>query len=304
MLYLSVCVIFRAKSLWDMSDFVFNGSLYPPTPHCTSSVVLELIKSFSLPDHETSTMGFGRKKGSTAYKRKRLKVLDEDDDTTAVVTVETADEDVTASRILVRASAGAADYKDNSDSEDEGDKSFEFNETPADDYLALMAERSEPLLGEDAVRLSVAYLFITQHDALEDRAFWGGKSGVRKNIRDRLGISENTKIDHILLDVLACKKAGISYRGERQVGDAKAGRPPFLAVDSVEAQIIADSLESGGSIPTACWLANQHRKEIGAESICIAPVRNLVKRLAPSVEKIKKRAQGSALSTSIPGIHH
>jgi hypothetical protein len=99
--------------------------------------------------------------------------------------------------------------------------------------------------------------------------------------------------------VFACKKAGISYTGECHVGGAKLGRPLFLAVDSVKAQIIADSLESGGSIPTACWLANQHHKEIGAESICIAPVRNLVLRMAPLVKKIMKRAQGSALSSSV-----
>ena len=54
------------------------------------------------------------------------------------------------------------------------------------------------------------------------------------------------KVDHILNDVLACKKAGISYVGEQQVGDAKVlGQPPVLSVDSVEAQIIADALEQG-----------------------------------------------------------
>jgi hypothetical protein len=67
----------------------------------------------------------------------------------------------------------------------------------------------------------------------------------------------HTKLDHILNDVLACKKAGISYKGERQVGNAKTmGQPPILSVESVEAQIIAGALEQGTSIPNACWLAN------------------------------------------------
>jgi hypothetical protein len=231
-------------------------------------------------------MVFGKKPSKLGIKRPHKKPKVEDD---ATVTVATDDVTVTG-----------PDYNDRSDSEDDEDHEyFEFNETPADENFDFMIERSEPLLGDDVVRLAVAFLFVTHHDALEDRNLWSGKYGIRKNIRDRLGLQCQTKIDPILNDVLACKKAGISYTGERHVGDAKVGRPPILAVDSVEAQIIADSLESGGSIPIACWLANQHRKEIGAESICIAPVRSLVKRMAPSVEKIKKRAQGSALSTSV-----
>jgi hypothetical protein len=77
------------------------------------------------------------------------------------------------------------------------------------------------------------------------------------------------------------------------------GQPPILSVESVEAQIIADALEQGTSIPNACWLANKHRKETGEDSLCIAPVRNLIKRMKPSVEKIKKRAQGSLSATSV-----
>jgi hypothetical protein len=192
--------------------------------------------------------------------------------------------------------------------EETEETAFELNEDEAApdannvllQYSEFLDERSAPLLKEDCFRKAVAFLFVSEYNS-QDNALqaWCGRGGIRKKIRDRLGISPQTKIDHILNDVLACKKAGISYEGERQVGDAKVGKRPHLAVDSVEAQIIADALESGGSIPTACWLANQHRKETGADSLCIAPVRSLVKRLDASVEKIKKRAQGSLLSTSV-----
>jgi hypothetical protein len=131
-------------------------------------------------------MAFGKKQSIVAYKRAQKKQKVEDD--TTVVTIGTEDVTVTG-----------PDYKDHSDSEDEDedDESFEFNETPADESLDFMIERSMPLLGEDAIRLCVAYLFVNQHGALEDRNLWSGKYGIRKNIRDRLGLSSGTKIDHI-----------------------------------------------------------------------------------------------------------
>jgi hypothetical protein len=42
-----------------------------------------------------------------------------------------------------------------------------------------------------------------------------------------------------------------------------------------------------------------HRKETGEDSLCIMPVRNLIKRLKPSVEKIKKPSQGSLEATVV-----
>jgi hypothetical protein len=98
-----------------------------------------------------------RSKGSKAAsklgnKRSRKKPKVEDD---APATLVATADDVTG-----------PDYKDHSDSEDDDDdESFEFNETPADENLDFLAERSEPLLGESVTRLCVAFLFVTQHDA-------------------------------------------------------------------------------------------------------------------------------------------
>jgi len=179
------------------------------------------------------------------------------------------------------------------------DESFEFNnDTNVDDpqdYLEFLEEHSEPLLKEDRFRKAVAFLFVTEFNAIENNQnAWSGRKRIRKKIRDRLSLNLHTKLDHIINDVIACKKAGISYEGERQVGDVKVlGQPPVLSVHSVEAQSIADALETGTSIPNVCWLANSHQKETGEDSLCIAPVMNLIKQLNPSVQKIKKRAQGS-----------
>jgi hypothetical protein len=144
-------------------------------------------------------------------------------------------------------------YIDNDDNE-----SFEFNNDNVDDlpdYVEFLDKRSEPLLKENCYRKAVAFLFVTELKAIDNNhEAWSGRNGIRKEIRERLGLPRNARLDHILIDVLACKKAGISYEGEQQVGDANLlGKPPILSVDSVEEQIIADALESGTSIPNACW---------------------------------------------------
>ena len=230
--------------------------------------------------HNHSTMPFSRKgKGKITVQRATKRVKVEEDDANILVVL--------------------PDYIDVDD-----DESFEFNNDNGDDqqdYLEFLEERSEPLLKADCFRKAIAFLFVTEFNAIENNQnAWSGKKGIRKKIRDRLSLNPHTKLDHILNDVIACKKAGISYEGERRVGDAKVlGQPPVLSVDSREAQIIADALETGTSIPNACWLANAHRKETGEDSLCIAPVRNLIKRLTPSVEKIKKRAQGNLSAMSV-----
>jgi hypothetical protein len=225
-------------------------------------------------------MAFGKKKRTVGHKRKKKRPKVEEDDNPL---------------------GEADDYEDLDDEE----SAFEFNNdtnTIDDlDYLEFIKERSELLLKQDCFRKAVAFLFVTAYDTIDNtEGAWEGKNGIRGQIRDRLSLHNGTRLDHILNDVLACKKAGISYDGERHVGDAKViGRTPIISVHSVEAQIIADALESGTSIPTACWLVNKHRKETGEESLCIAPVRNLIKRMDASVEKIKKRAQGSLIPTSV-----
>jgi hypothetical protein len=71
-------------------------------------------------------------------------------------------------------------------------------------------------LEEDCLRKAVAYLFVSQFKTIDNNQnAWGGRNGVCKKIKERLGLNISTKIDHILNDVLACKQAGISYEGER-----------------------------------------------------------------------------------------
>jgi hypothetical protein len=100
-----------------------------------------------------------------------------------------------------------------------------------------------------------------------------------------------------LNDVVASKKAGIAYTGTRKIGPNQ-GKQPTLATDSIEAQIVADCLESGFSLSLTQWMANQHRKETEEDSLTQSPIRHLMKRLKPSIRKVKKQAQGSTDPTS------
>jgi hypothetical protein len=166
-------------------------------------------------------MPFGRKsKLGVTRPTKKVKI----DDPVAATVVS----DVAADLVLPH-------YLDYLEYDDEF-SSFEFvtdNDESVDDpqdYCEFLEERSEPLLKQDCFRQAVAFLFVTEYNTIDNKNnAWSGRNGIRKKIRVRLGLRKGAPIDHILNDVLACKKAGISYNGERRVGDAKVlGQPPIF----------------------------------------------------------------------------
>jgi hypothetical protein len=139
-------------------------------------------------------------------------------------------------------------------------------------------------------------MFYKKFGAPENHQEWRDKN-IRPQIRKAFDLSYSARIDHILNDAVACKKAGIAYTGTRKMGPT-TGKQPTLATDSIEAQIVADCLETELSLPLTQWMVNQHRKETGEESLTQSPIRHLMKRLKPSVRKVKKQAQGSTDPTS------
>ncbi len=190
--------------------------------------------------------------------------------------------------------------EDESDSEIEhGDEDQDevINAGDADGLVEFIEERNEPVFQADIIqRLAIGYMFFKKFGAPENHQEWRDKK-IRPQIRKAFDMPSGARIDHILNDVIACKKAGIAYTGTRKIGPS-TGRQPALATDSIEAQIVADCLESGFSISLTQWMVNQHRKETGEESLTQSPIRHLMKRLKPSVRKVKKQAQGSTDPTS------
>ncbi len=112
-------------------------------------------------------------------------------------------------------------------------------------------------------RPSVAFMFDNTFKACEDRSKWFGPDGISKKIKKALNINHGTNIFYIFQEVIDHKKHGKHYTGKIK---PKSGRPAMIAIDSIEAQIIADALESGFSTRLAHWLVNWHCKEAGKDS--------------------------------------
>ena len=189
---------------------------------------------------------------------------------------------------------------DESDSEIEnGDEDWEDVDDgePVDGFVEFVEERNEPLFQNDIIqRLAIGFMFYKKFGAPENHQEWRLQK-IRPQIRKAFDLPPGARIDHILNDVVACKKAGVAYTGTRKIGPY-TGKQPTLDTDSNEAQIVADCLESGFSLSLTQWMINQHRKESGEDSLTQSPIRHLMKRLKPSVRKVKKQAQGSTDPTS------
>jgi hypothetical protein len=160
---------------------------------------------------------------------------------------------------------------------------------------AFLTKRNYPLLTSVAQRIAVAYVFHNVFGSPEDSddTPWLGRDNIIPKIRTQLNISKHTNLYCVLEDIIAYKQQGTAYLGQRHKGILPLGRQSFISLDSVEAQVIADCLESGFSIPQTQWQVNQHRKESGEPSFTLSPIRNCIKRLQPSIRKVLRGSQGS-----------
>jgi hypothetical protein len=112
-------------------------------------------------------------------------------------------------------------------------------------------------------------MFDNTFKACEDRSKWLGPDGISKQIKKALKINHGTNIFYIFQEFIDPMKTGRHYTGESK---PKLGGPAMIAIDSIEAQIIADILESGFSTCLAHWLVNQHCKEAGMDSYTYKPI--------------------------------
>ena len=69
-----------------------------------------------------------------------------------------------------------------------------------------------------------------------------------------------------------------------------------IRMDSVEAQIITDGLESDLSIKSTWENVNKHRYECNAELISKSCVAYTLRKMKPKLIRIKKRKQGNIIS--------
>ena len=113
-------------------------------------------------------------------------------------------------------------------------------------------------------------------------------------IRKAFGLHKNTDISDILQDVVECRHLGRSYNGNRVVdANKRLGRPQVIELDSIEAQIICDYLEEGGSVRNAHSLVNEHRRQQNLASLTIAATHAALHRASPKRIKVETSKQGS-----------
>jgi hypothetical protein len=118
---------------------------------------------------------------------------------------------------------------------------------------------------EEVRRMCVVYLFVTVHNANPDEATWSGKHGIINKIRKSMELPAKAQLDHVLRDALDHhRREGKKYEGKRvaSMNSPRSGRPAFIDLKSIEAQIIADAMESGFDAAKALIMVNKHCKEI------------------------------------------
>eukprot|EP00536_Pseudo-nitzschia_multiseries_P006045 jgi/Psemu1/14316/gm1.14316_g len=84
---------------------------------------------------------------------------------------------------------------------------------------------------------------------------------------------------------------GIFYSGKGNY--STTGRPPIIALDSIEAEIVADSIESGNSVRMSTVMVNKYRKKLELPSFTYSAVRGCMLRLNPLIKMVKRGKQGS-----------
>ena len=152
--------------------------------------------------------------------------------------------------------------------------------------------------------IAVAYCFESKYDTCENTEDtpWTGKDGIISSIWKDLNIgrgTSNARISAIMKDLLTAKEAGVRYdpqEGVKRIG--RSGRKAMIDINSQEAQIIADAIESGMSIVSAWALVNTHREVEELPSLTVSAVRTCIKKLQPAKAKVKDEKQGTLDATT------
>ena len=87
-------------------------------------------------------------------------------------------------------------------------------------------------------------------------------------------------------EVLLVKAYGVKLEPDLK-GWSKSERKSIIDMDSQEAQIISDAVESGMISPTDFWLVNNHREFQELPSLWISAVGIFIAKLTLLVENVK-----------------
>eukprot|EP00536_Pseudo-nitzschia_multiseries_P005875 jgi/Psemu1/13890/gm1.13890_g len=144
------------------------------------------------------------------------------------------------------------------------------------------------------VRISIAVIFEQGSPPQED---WQWLKTIAQ-ICDCLGNTTRSfrrTVSQVCTEVLHCVENRTVYTGDGNY--SKSGRPPVIAVDSIEVKIIADSIEGGNSIRMSRLIVNQYRRKFQLPALTYWSVRSCMLRLSPQIKPIKRSKQGSKNKT-------
>ena len=148
------------------------------------------------------------------------------------------------------------------------------------------SDEEKPVINMNkGIRIAICVLFEKDYKDLTN--------DVVEAIRRRMLLGKRHGVRGVLENYLLHRALGEPYNGERIQSDRSLGRKPILDVDSPEAQLLADNLEDGVSLPT-CWgMINEHRRQELKPSVTYSAVYGLLKRMRPKQQVVRVHRQGS-----------
>ena len=152
-----------------------------------------------------------------------------------------------------------------------------------------------------ALRYAIMVLFVNKYKALDNvedgkdmQKNWQGKNGLVSKIKADLGIAVSQKLQlvPVFLEIIECARSGKAFDAS-DIETRGGCKPVLIKINSMQAQVLADCIESGLSIMKSRQILNDHMLENGENAYSRSAIDSLLLRMKPRIEKNSKRKQGS-----------
>ena len=185
----------------------------------------------------------------------------------------------------------------------------QINDAVIDKAIFIIPEDTVPLLDKDmARRLTISYIYCVLLDSPnefdmvdgKEKNCWIGPNGTVAEIYAKFpgghkgaGVSKKTlwkQISRVITNVNVCRKFGGQYDG---TVNWSGGQEGMIALDSLEAQIICDSMEIGNSLRVTKMNLNDFRRRNDLFTYGYNPIYTCYKNMKPRITPIHHKKQGS-----------
>ncbi len=132
-------------------------------------------------------------------------------------------------------------------------------------------------------------------DGMDLYQHWSGKDGIALKIKKDMNLPKSYRTSQLIPcfeKIMECLLNEVEF-DPSMVENRRGHRKATIRLDSPEAQILANGLESGLSVKRTWVNINKHRHDNGQELISQSCVLYALKSMKPRLVKIKKRKQGS-----------